>query len=99
MAAAIMASAAALGLFRILNFLATPRRGFIITVFRSLHKELGVLVVAERCVGFTAKIGGGATEISELYDIIIVWVIDLLRIGCRGSTKDPHGVQDDPKTY
>ena len=31
-------------------------------------------MVVERCVDFTAKIGGGATEISELYEIIIVWV-------------------------
>jgi hypothetical protein len=58
--------------------LATPQRGFIIIIFGSLHEESGALVVAERCVGFTTKISGGATEISELYEIIIVWVIEAI---------------------
>jgi hypothetical protein len=39
MAAAIIASAAALGLLQVKDFLATPRRGFIITVFGSFYKD------------------------------------------------------------
>ena len=74
-----MASAAASGLSR-KDLLVIPRRGFIITVFGSLYEELGVLVVADGYVDFTAEIGGGATESSgssESCEIILIWVIRL----------------------
>ena len=39
MAAATIASAAASGLLQVKDFLATPQRGFIITVFRSFYED------------------------------------------------------------